>query len=87
MLYSQQIKPINYFKDNSAKVIAEIKQTREPLIITQNGEATCVVQDIYSWEQTQQTIALLKILDKSSSSFMRFPSTVASDAGNSRIKT
>lgn len=62
MLYSQQIKPISYFKDNSAKVITEITATREPMIITQNGEATCVVQDIHSWEQTQQTIALLKIL-------------------------
>jgi hypothetical protein len=32
------------------------------MIITQNGEATFVVQDIKSFEQTQQTLALLKLL-------------------------
>lgn len=37
-------------------------RSREPLVITQNGEATFVVQDIKSWEQQQQTMALLKIL-------------------------
>jgi prevent-host-death family protein len=62
MFYSQQIKPISYLKDNAAKVVAEITRSREPLIITQNGEATFVVQDIKSWEQQQQTMALLKIL-------------------------
>ena len=34
----------------------------DPLIITQNGEANVVMQNIESYEQTQQIIALLKIL-------------------------
>ena len=34
----------------------------EPLIITQNGEAKVVLQDIDSYEQMQETVALLKIL-------------------------
>ena len=34
----------------------------EPLVITQNGEAKVVLQDIESYEQTQETMALLKIL-------------------------
>ena len=46
MSLSEQIKPISYFKDNAAKAITEMTETREPLIITQNGEATCVIQDI-----------------------------------------
>lgn len=62
MLLAEQIKPISYLKDNTAKVVADITRSREPLIITQNGEATFVVQDIKSWEQQQQTMALLKIL-------------------------
>jgi PHD/YefM family antitoxin component YafN of YafNO toxin-antitoxin module len=32
------------------------------MIITQNGEATAVIQDIASYEQTQETLAMLKIL-------------------------
>jgi prevent-host-death family protein len=62
MRYSQQVKPISYLKDNTAKVVNDITRTREPMIITQNGEATFVIQDIKSWEEGQQTIALLKIL-------------------------
>ncbi len=42
--YQQKDKPIIYLKDNLAKVVADI--TRAPLVITQNGEATFVVQDI-----------------------------------------
>lgn len=62
MKLSEQVKPISYFKNNAAKVISDITASREPLIITQNGEATCVVQDIKSFEETSNTIALLKIL-------------------------
>lgn len=62
MRLSEQIKPISYFKDNAARVIAEMTETREPLIITQNGEATCVIQDIKSYEDDKNTLALLKIL-------------------------
>ncbi len=62
MKLSEQVKPISYFKDNAAKVIADISESREPLIITQNGEATCVVQDIKSYEENRNTMALLKIL-------------------------
>ena len=59
---ANRIKPISYFKDNAAKVITDITESREPLIITQNGEATCVVQDIRSFEENRDTMALLKIL-------------------------
>lgn len=39
-----------------------VSETREPLIITQHGEAKAVIQDIDSYEQLQETVALLKIL-------------------------
>lgn len=59
---ASRIKPISYFKANAAKVVRGLAESGEPLIITQNGEATAVVQDIASYEQTQETLALLKIL-------------------------
>ncbi len=62
MKLSTQIKPISYLKSHAAEVIRNIAQQREPLIITQNGEAKVVLQDIASYEQTQETMALLKIL-------------------------
>jgi prevent-host-death family protein len=59
---SSRIKPIGYVKANAAELIRELAETREPLVITQNGEATAVIQDVASYEATQETLALLKIL-------------------------
>jgi prevent-host-death family protein len=62
MKLSNQIKPISYLKANAAEIIRNIGVEQTPLIITQNGEAKAIIQDINSYEQTQETIALLKIL-------------------------
>ncbi|ULA59466.1 MAG: Antitoxin (modular protein) [Nitrospira sp.] len=39
MRYSSHVKPISYLKANAAEVLAHIAEQREPLVITQNGEA------------------------------------------------
>ena len=62
MKYSTQIKPISYLKANAAEVMRELAEQRKPLVITQNGEAKAVIQDVASYEETQETMALLKIL-------------------------
>ena len=62
MKLSSQIKPISYLKAHAAEIVRELGEKREPLVITQNGEAKVVIQDIGSYEQTQETMALLKIL-------------------------
>ncbi len=62
MKLSNQIKPISYLKAHAAEIVRKLGEQREPLIITQNGEAKVVVQDIESYERTQETMALLKIL-------------------------
>ncbi len=62
MKLSTQIKPISYLKAHAAEIVRNISEQREPLVITQNGEAKAVLQDIASFEQAQETMALLKIL-------------------------
>ena len=62
MRYSAQVKPISYLKANAAEVLAQLTEGREPLIITQNGEAKAVIQDVASYEEMQETLALLKLL-------------------------
>ncbi|NDZ12887.1 antitoxin, Phd family protein [Variovorax sp. WS11] len=62
MRYSSQVKPISYLRANTAKVLAQLAGQREPLVITQNGEAKAVLQDVASFEETQETLALLKTL-------------------------
>jgi prevent-host-death family protein len=62
MRYSTHVKPISYLKANAAEVLAQLTAQREPMLITQNGEARAVLQDVASYEETQETLALLKIL-------------------------
>ncbi len=62
MRYSTRIKPISYLKANAAEVLENLREVREPLVITQNGEARAVLQDVASYEATQETLALLKLL-------------------------
>ncbi len=45
-----------------AEVAKKLTKTRQPMIITQNGEAKFVVIDMHSYEQQEETLNLLKIL-------------------------
>jgi len=62
MKLSGHIKPISYLKAHAAEIIRDLGEQQEPIIITQNGEAKVIIQDIESFEKTQETMALLKIL-------------------------
>jgi prevent-host-death family protein len=62
MKLSSHIKPISYLKAHAAEIVRTMSDKNEPLVITQNGEAKVVIQNIESYEQTLETMALLKIL-------------------------
>lgn len=62
MRFSTHVKPISYLKSHAAEIIKDISANREPMLITQNGEAKLVVIDVKSYEEQEQTLALLKIL-------------------------
>jgi prevent-host-death family protein len=62
MRFSTQIKPISYVKSHAAELLDRITEEREPIIITQNGEARAVLVDVRSYEESQETMALLRIL-------------------------
>ena len=62
MQLSTHIKPISYLKSHTAQIVKDISLSREPLLITQNGEAKLVVIDVKSYEERENTLALLKIL-------------------------
>ena len=44
-------------KANATDVLQELAEQRKPLIITQNGKAKAVIQDVTSYEETQETLA------------------------------
>jgi prevent-host-death family protein len=57
-----RIRPISWLKSNAAEALRTLNESREPLVITQNGEARAVIQDVQSYEETQETLVLLKLL-------------------------
>lgn len=62
MKYSSQIKPISYLKSHTADIVKDLTASREPMLITQNGEAKLVVMGIKSYEEQEENFALLNIL-------------------------
>lgn len=62
MKLADAVKPISFVKAHAAELLLEMEKTGQPIIITQNGEAKAVLQNIHDYENTQQTLALLKIL-------------------------
>ena len=63
---SESIKPISYLKAHASEVIKDVNENHKTLIITQNGEAKVVIQDVKAYEEMRETMALLKILAMSS---------------------
>lgn len=68
MKLSKSVKSISYLKGHAAELLKELSASQQPLIVTQNGEAKAVVQDIIAYEKTQESLALLKMLAQSSNS-------------------
>ena len=62
MKTSEAVKPISYLKAHASEIIRDIKNTNKTMIITQNGEAKAILQDIKKYEQIQDILALLNML-------------------------
>ena len=65
MHLSEDIKPISYLKTKTAEVIKSVNENHRAIIITQNGEAKAVVQDIKSYENLLNSLNLLKLIVQS----------------------
>jgi len=56
------IKPISYIKSHTAEMIRQVGDNKNPIVITQNGEATAVLIDIDSYQKLLNAVALMKIV-------------------------
>ncbi len=66
MKLSEAIKPVSYLQNHTVKIIHQLSEEQNTLVITEDGEAKAVLLDIHVYEQMQQSLALLKILAISS---------------------
>ena len=58
----ENVKPISYVKSNAAQMMDYVNERRNPIIITQNGEARAVLMDINTYQDNEDAFALLSIL-------------------------
>jgi prevent-host-death family protein len=56
------IKPISYIKTNAAEMMKYVNERRNPIVITQNGEARAVLVDIETYQETQDAFALMSLI-------------------------
>jgi prevent-host-death family protein len=65
MNFSTRVKPISYLKAHLSEVVNDFVEEPRAMYVTQNGEVKAVLQDIETYERTQESLALLKILAQS----------------------
>ncbi len=62
MKFSTDIRHISFLRSNTTEVVRNLEAGGNPLVITQNGEAKIVIQDVHAYEKREEALALLGIL-------------------------
>jgi prevent-host-death family protein len=65
MKLSGAVRPISYLKAHASELLRDVSESRNPLVITMNGKAAVVVQDVASYEEMRESLALLRMLAQS----------------------
>ena len=58
----KDIRPISYVKSHTAEMVSQVSDRKNPIVITQNGEAKAVLLDVTSYQKMVDSINLLKVI-------------------------
>ncbi len=78
MNLTRDITPVAALKTRSAELIRVARESGQPVILTQNGRATAVLQDVESFERQRKALVMLKLVAQGEQDFRR--GNVLSDA-------
>jgi prevent-host-death family protein len=56
--------PVSDLRQDAAKVLKRVKDSREPVVITQRGRAAAVMLSVEAFEQSERDRELLRLLAK-----------------------
>ncbi|MDQ1259545.1 MAG: hypothetical protein QG643_1369 [Pseudomonadota bacterium] len=56
------IKSISYLKSHAAQIADDVQQSGSPYVITQNGEASMVIENVAQFQQKEALIAALRVM-------------------------
>lgn len=57
---SQDVQPLSAFRANVAGFLDQVRSTKRPLVLTQNGKSAAVVLDVDEYEALVEEIELLR---------------------------
>lgn len=57
-----KVKAVSALKADMPGVLRAIQQSHQPVLVVSNGKPQAVMQDVASYQKTQDAIALLKIM-------------------------
>jgi len=58
----KDIRPISYIKAHTAEMVKQVEEKRNPIVITQNGEAKAVLLDVESYQNLIDAVTLMKVI-------------------------
>jgi prevent-host-death family protein len=56
--------PISDLRQDAAKILKRVRDSREPIVITQRGRAAAVMLSVEAFEQSERERELLRLLAK-----------------------
>jgi len=60
---AKDIQSLSHFKRNTAEVVARMKQSGNPVVLTVNGKAELVVQDAVAYQRLLDLVGRAEMLD------------------------
>jgi PHD/YefM family antitoxin component YafN of YafNO toxin-antitoxin module len=61
----EDVKPISYIKTNAADMLDYINDHKNPIIVTQHGEARGILLDVESYQNMVNALSIMKLLQVS----------------------
>lgn len=58
------VRPMTMLRTKVSKLLRQVRESGRPIIITQNGKPSVVIQDIESYQRQREALLMLKFLAK-----------------------
>ena len=63
IMFTNDIHPLSEFRSNASGFIAQVHNTKRPLVITQNGKSAAVLLDVNEYDKLVDKIELIQDIE------------------------
>ena len=62
MNFKTDIRPITEFRNKAKEILAQVKSTKRPIVVTQRGQASAVLIDIDEYQRNMEQMEIMKMI-------------------------